>query len=253
MATLRAVVRTRLTAGLITILPIVITIWLVRVVFGWLRDASLWVVEAFLLSRWGREILQSWGVKAEGLTSIGLEVLPVKLQWGIATFSVLLTFFLLYVIGMFAAGMIGRRLIEFVESIVDRLPFVKTIYRTLKQMLELFGGGASKGFQRVVLVPFPNQITRSVGFVTSTFRDVVTGEELCAVFVAKTPNPTSGFVFVLRRADIIEVNWSVEDAVKTIMSGGILTPGEVTMITGSVGAARLAESPLHSAAVRDAT
>jgi len=244
LGTLRALIRTRITAGLLTVLPIVVTIWLVRVIFGWLRDASIWVVNYFLLSSWGRELLAEWGVPEQALLERGLAALPLRLQWGVSIFSVLLTFFLLYLIGLFGANVIGRRMIYWLEQIVERLPFVKTIYRTLKQVLGLFGPEKKPGFQRVALVPFPNELTRSIAFITNTFRDSLSGEELCTCFIASTPNPTTGFVFVVRRKDVIEVDWPVEDAVKAVMSGGILTPPYVTMLTESARlAAGLAAAP----------
>ncbi|MBP9026087.1 MAG: hypothetical protein KBH81_08090, partial [Phycisphaerae bacterium] len=73
---------------------------------------------------------------------------------------------------------------------------------------------------------------RTVGFITNTFKDSLTGEELCSVFIATTPNPTTGFVFVLRRSDLIEVDWSVEEAIKMAVSAGILSPPNITMMTG---------------------
>jgi uncharacterized membrane protein len=233
-ATLNALIRTRITAGLITILPIIITVLLIRVVFGWLRDASLWIVDAFLLSSWGRGVVERWGLTPAQLTEAGLQGLPAELQWGISLFCVALTVILLYLIGLFAANVLGRRALELIDLIAGRVPFVKTIYSALKQILALFSGESTQRFQRVALVPFPNQLTRSVGFITNTMQDATTGEELCAVFIATTPNPTTGFVFVVRRADITEVDWSIEDAVKIIMSGGILAPSDVTMSTGTV-------------------
>jgi uncharacterized membrane protein len=242
-ATIKALVRTRVTAGLITILPIVITIWLLRVVFAWFRDASFWLVSALLFSSWGHRLLEVTGIDLGTLTrnganpatlpSSGFDALPSGMRWGISIFSVLLTFFLLYVIGMFTANAIGRRLLDLFELVLDRVPFVKTIYRTLKQVLGLFGGDEKQKFQRVALVPFPNTLTRTVGFITNSFKDAITGEELCSVFIATTPNPTTGYVFILRRADIVEVDWTVEEAFKMAMSGGILSPTRVTMLTGT--------------------
>jgi uncharacterized membrane protein len=231
-ATIKALIRTRVSAGLITILPIVLTVWLVRVVFGWLRDASLWVVDAFLLSPFGREVLTGWGIDPQQLESSGLEILPPRMQWSISIFSVLLTFFVLYLIGLFMTNVIGRRLLDLVEFALERLPFVKTIYHTLKQVFAVFSADRSKGFQRVALIPYPNQITRSVGFITNSFRDAITGDELCSVFLPTAPNPTSGFVLIYKRSDIVEPNWSVEDAAKVIMSGGILSPEYMTMVPG---------------------
>jgi uncharacterized membrane protein len=194
-------------------------------------------LNAFLLSPLGRGLVENWGVTSQHLDAEGLKGLPRDLRWGISIFAVLLTIGVLYFIGLFAANVIGRRIIGWFDMLVARVPVVKSIYSASKQILTVFSGEATQQFQRVALVPFPNELTRSVAFITNTFRDSVTGEELCAAFIATTPNPTTGFVFILRRADIIEVNWSVEDAIRTVMSGGILAPGYVTMKLGTPGAA----------------
>ncbi len=239
LATLRRLIRARITAGLITILPVVVTIWLVMLVFRWLRDTSLWVLNALVLNPWGHKVLVAWGIPPEDITHEGLKSLPPPLQWGISIFSIVLTILLLYLVGMFAANVIGRRIIEWMEYLVGRVPFVKSIYSAAKQILSLFSGQQAQQFQRVALVPFPNEITRSVAFITNTFKDSVTGDDLCACFIATTPNPTTGFVFVLRRANIIEVDWTVEEAIKVIMSGGILAPTYVTMDTNAQRNARV--------------
>lgn len=229
-STLKAVFRARLTTGVITILPIVITVWVVRVIFMWMRDASLWVVEWYLFSRWGLPVLESWGVHPDHLTKIGLEALPTHMRWGIYIFSVLLTILVLYVVGMFAANLIGRRVIHWLEQLLNRLPLVKTVYRSLKQILTALSGAQQQNFQRVALVPFPNPLTRSVGFVTGMHRDAITGEDLCSIFIATTPNPTSGFVLLVKRSDLIEMDWSIEEAVRMVMSGGILVPSAVSVV-----------------------
>ncbi len=249
LATLKALIRTRITAGLLTVLPIIVTLWLLAVIFRVLRDASRWVVMGLLESNWFQENI--WKL-APGTTrpdvvdsELRLKQLLFEhpwLDWGISIFSVLLTFFLLYLIGLFTANLIGRRVLEWLELLVDRLPLVKTIYRTLKQIAGLFSGDQTKGFQRVALVPFPSEKTRSVAFITNTMRDSISGEELCCCFIATTPNPTTGFVFMLRRSEIIEVNWSVEEAIKLLISGGILAPTYITMISGPFAPAR-AEAP----------
>ncbi|MBU0638282.1 MAG: DUF502 domain-containing protein [Planctomycetes bacterium] len=239
-ATLKALVRTRVTAGLLVVLPIWVTILLIKFVFGLMRDSSQWVVEWGLHSELIARIVRSFGVKWEAFEPEGagvdartlekvLEQYPT-LDWGIAIFSVALTIFLLYIIGLFAANIFGRRLIDLFEHLLDRVPLVKTIYRSTKQIIATFTGDQSKSFQRVALIPFPQEKMRSVGFITAVFRDSVTNEELAAVFIPTTPNPTTGYLLVLRRAELVELDWSVEDAVRTIMSGGILRPDFLTIV-----------------------
>jgi len=268
-ATLRVLLRTRIMAGLLVVLPIYVTIWLLRAVFGLMRDSSLWVVEAYLRSPLGEGLLKSWRVaKPTGYKDwpdanpdfLNAEVrqipvtdkldflefrlghppemedffnmLPETVQWATAIVAVLLTIVILYAIGLFAANLLGRRVINTFESALDKVPLVKTVYRSTKQILSTFAGEQSQEFQRAALVPFPQEKMRSVGFITAIFKDSTTGEELAAVFIPTTPNPTTGYLQILKRKELVELDWSVEDAVRTIMSGGILRPEFLTIVPG---------------------
>lgn len=249
LATVRALIRARITAGLITILPIVVSLWLLKLIFTSMRDASQWGVEAVLGTEWGQTIvLPRWQQEEQPdiiaeFGKLGIQALPENVQWGIAIFSVLLTAFLLYIIGMFAANIVGRRLLDLVERVVDRVPLVKTVYRSTKQIMSSFTGEQSQSFQRVALIPFPQERMRCVGFITTIFHDSVSGEELCTVFIPTTPNPTTGYLQILRRSDLVELDWSVEDAVRTIMSGGILRPEFLTIVPKGKRSAFESEQP----------
>jgi len=227
-ATLKALFRTRITAGLLVVLPIWITYLLVTFLFGVMRDASQWVVELVLRSQRIEAFMNHIGVEWKALGS--LAELPVGWRWGISIFSVFLTIFALYAIGLFTANIFGRRIIETVERFLERVPLVKTVYRSSKQILVTLTGEPGRKFQRVALIPFPQERMRCVGFVTSTFHDSVSGEELATVFIPTTPNPTTGYLQVVRRSDLVEVDWTVEQAVQVIMSAGILRPDHVTIV-----------------------
>lgn len=226
--TLRTLLRARVTAGLVFVLPLWITYLLLRFVFELMRDTSLWVVDWYLRG-WGDRLVESWGVTAEEFAAQGVAVLPSKVQWGVAIFSVLLTMFFLYFVGVMTANIVGRRLVRVGEAILEQVPFVKTIYKSSKQILQTFAGETGQNFQRVVLIPFPSREVRSIGFVTATSRDAATGEELCSVYLPTAPSPTGGFVIVVRRSDVIDLDWTVEDALKTIISGGVLSPATIPL------------------------
>ncbi len=257
-ATIKALLRTRITAGLLVVLPIWITILLVKFVFSVMRDASLWLVEGILRGPLGKKLLDDWEVTdnassgseikitvREALENLQellgrvptqeefLGILPERVEWGIAILSVLLTIVILYAIGLFTKNIFGRRVIASYESLLDRVPLVKTVYRSSKQILSTFAGEQSQEFQRAALVPFPQEKMRCVGFITAIFNDSVTGEELATVFIPTTPNPTTGYLQILKREDLVELDWSVEDAVRTIMSGGILRPDFLTIVPGA--------------------
>lgn len=251
-ATFKALIRTRVTTGLLVVLPIYITYLLVMFVFKLLRDASLWLIVSILTFYGktlppdrGSELAKWWGLKTEkGLSPEDPVVIldapvaevfvqmPGLAKWIISIIAVFLTIFVLYSIGLLAANIIGKRVIETMESILDHVPLVKTVYRSSKQILTTFTGDQAQNFQRVALIPFPQERMRCVGFITAVFTDSVTDEELASVFIPTTPNPTTGYLQILRRKDLIELNWSVEDAVRVIMSGGILRPDFITIKAG---------------------
>lgn len=220
--TFKKLLKARVTTGLITILPIYVTWVIVRFLFELMRDSSQWVVYGVLDGGWVKYMPDALGITWEGIH--GEQLKNPAIQWTIAVASVFLTVGLLYAVGLFAAHFLGRRVIDAMERILDRVPLVKTVYRSCKKILVTFGGEQETNFQRVALVPFPEPNCRSIGFVTGVARDAKSGDELCTCFIATTPNPTTGFVFVVRRSDLIELDWSVEDAIKVVMSGGILAP-----------------------------
>ncbi|MCA9243722.1 MAG: DUF502 domain-containing protein [Phycisphaerales bacterium] len=249
--TLKAVFRARITTGLLVVLPVYVTYLLVRFIFELMRDASQWLVEAYITTEFGASVRRFFQIDLDSLkASLGhnptpaemVAALPAWMQWVISIFSVLVTIFLLYAIGLFAANVFGKRLLLRMERMVDHLPFVKTVYRSSKQILETLAGDQTKNFQRVALIPFPQERMRCVGFITSTFHDSVSGEELATVFIPTTPNPTTGYLQILRRVELVEVDWSVEEAVRTIMSGGILRPEHLTIVPS--GRPELPQRPL---------
>lgn len=225
--------RRRMTAGLILVIPIWITFVVVEFLFHIMRDASLWAVEAMLVGPVGKPMLDWLGITAQQVAEGGSQVLPPAIRWGVAIFACLVTITLLYFLGMVTSHFLGRRAIAAAEAIVDRMPLVKTVYRASKQVLAAFAGDSGGEYQRVALIPFPSDSLRSIGFITRLIRDAKTGEEYCACFIAAAPNPTSGFVFVCRRSEITELDLSVEDAIRMVMSGGVLLP-EVMNFSGRV-------------------
>ncbi|MGC6536152.1 MAG: DUF502 domain-containing protein [Candidatus Puniceispirillaceae bacterium] len=131
------------------------------------------------------------------------------------------------IIGALAAGFIGRWLIGFGESLLNRMPFVGTIYGASKQILETVMASQSDAFREVVLVEYPRKDLWVIGFVTGTTKGEVQDaiiEDTVNVFVPTTPNPTSGFLLFCPRGDLRYLDMSVEDAVKLVVSGGIVTP-----------------------------
>jgi len=134
-------------------------------------------------------------------------------------------FIILTVIGMLARNVIGKRLILFGESILARIPMVNKIYRAVQQISHAFVGKVI--FTRVVLLQYPRKGIYSIGFVTSDTKGEIGSEiskDSINVFLPTTPNPTSGYLLFVPEKDTISLSMSVEDAMKLVISGGAVTP-----------------------------
>lgn len=138
-----------------------------------------------------------------------------------------ITLVLIYLAGVIATNVIGRRLIGYGESLLARVPLFRYLYTGIKQILQSFATPREGGFLQVVLVEFPKKGMRAIGFVTNESR-VESGEKLLSVFIPTSPNPTSGFLEIVRENDIIKTNISIDDALKMVLSVGKVSLQEVT-------------------------
>jgi uncharacterized membrane protein len=216
----RTLLRTRIVAGLLTVLPIWLTYVLVRFIFdpafNVMKSTTVPVATKLTeLLRKSPNPLISW-------------VLEIYSPWVVPTVAVLLTLFLLYCLGLFSANVFGRRIIDSIESVFERLPMIKTLYRSIKQITVAIGDFQSMHFQRVVLIDFPSPGMKRVAFLTSVMTDAETGRRIATVFVPYTPYLVTGFMQLVPLDEVWETNWSVEQAVKWIMSGGIIHPSTLT-------------------------
>lgn len=214
-AALRRLLRTRIMAGVLTVLPIWVTYAVVKFVFNTLRDASE------PLARWVTEEY------AKNPLSPVPAFLKPRLDWLVPVFAVLLTLSLLYMLGLFTANVFGRRVISGLERLVDRVPLVKTVYRSTKQVISTLAGQTGMTGAKVVLVEFPRPGMKCIGFLTSMIKDKDTGQDLCMVFIATTPNPTTGYMQIVPVEEVSEIDMSIEEAAKLLVSGGVLAPSEM--------------------------
>jgi uncharacterized membrane protein len=132
----------------------------------------------------------------------------------------------LWILGEITAHVVGRRFLGLGEKILLKVPVVRVIYRTSKQVVTAFEGQDRAAFKSVVFLEFPRQGMRALGFVTSTIEQP-DGSTWNTVFVPTTPNPTTGFLQVVRTAEVTATDFSVEEAFKMIMSLGVLSPERV--------------------------
>jgi uncharacterized membrane protein len=136
------------------------------------------------------------------------------------------TVVLIYVAGIIARNIIGRRILHFGDSLLVRVPIFRQLYSGIRQILESFAAPDKTGFMQVVLVEFPRKGMRALGFVTNELKET-TGEKLVSVLIPTSPNPTSGFLQIVKEKDIIRTNLSVDEALKMVVSAGRMTPDEV--------------------------
>jgi len=149
------------------------------------------------------------------------------LGFSIPGFGIVLAISILLVTGMLAANLFGRRLVEFWEAILNRIPLVRSIYSSVKQISTTILDSNGKSFRKVVMLQYPRKGIWSIGFLTN--EDVSTdidglNEDFAAVFVPTTPNPTSGFIIMVPRDDFTELDMSVEEGFKFIISMGVIIP-----------------------------
>jgi len=142
--------------------------------------------------------------------------------------GILLTIIILLVTGMLVANFAGRRLLALGEAILQRIPVVRSVYGASKNFAEVVLGDSGDSFKKVLLIEYPRKGLYSLAFQTSSALGEVqakTGEDVVCTFVPTTPNPTSGFIIMVPRQDIIELEMEVDEALKMIISLGVVVPG----------------------------
>ena len=139
--------------------------------------------------------------------------------------------FLLFtiVIGWLAKGIIGRSMIRYAESLVERTPVVRSIYSGIKQISETVFAQTDRSFQKACLIEYPRKGIWAIGFISTVAKGEVSERagntgDLLSVFVPTTPNPTSGFLLFLPAEDVVELEMSVEDTAKLVISAGLVYP-----------------------------
>ena len=153
---------------------------------------------------------------------------PVALLgFSIPGFGIILALSILLLTGMLAANLFGRRFVEIWERILNKIPLVRSIYSSIKQISNTIFDPSGKSFRKVVMLQYPRKGLWSIGFLTNdNVGDEMSAvdDRLVAVFIPTTPNPTSGFIIMTRNDEITELNISVEEGFKFIISMGVIIP-----------------------------
>ena len=145
--------------------------------------------------------------------------------------GILLVLVCLYLIGMVVSNVVGRQFFRFLEGLSRRIPVIKAVYQVGKQLSEGLAGVEDKqAFKKVLLVSWNNDGVWAIGFVAGKFVDQRTGENMLRIFVPHVPSPTTGFVFIVKESQTIDPGWTMEEGIKLIVSGGIISPKEIKKV-----------------------
>lgn len=139
--------------------------------------------------------------------------------------GVLLSFFLLLITGFFVTNFMGQRLMQWSESLLERIPLVRSIYHATKQVIQAILSTDSQAFRKVLLIEYPRHGIWSIAFQTGSVNQEIedhTGSHMVSIFVPTTPNPMGGFLIMLPKSEVIELNMSIDQALKFIISLGVM-------------------------------
>jgi uncharacterized membrane protein len=197
-------IRKYLLSGVFTLLPLVVTLWILRGISTALND-----------------------IFREPLTWLAHQIhVPDPPTWGLALFSALVTLLLLLVVGALVGNIIGRQLLAWLDELMMHVPVVKTIYGATRQLMGAIQSGQGGSFKDVVLVEWPYPGSYTLGFVAS--RDcswaIPDGQTMIAVYVPTSPNPTSGYVVMIEASRVRPVNLNADQALTWAVSGGVVVP-----------------------------
>lgn len=206
--------RRYLVAGLLVWIPLGVTIFILRVLIGLMDRTLLLIPQQYRPEEWF------------GFTIPGL--------------GLILTLLVLLITGLLAANIVGRSMVGLWESMLDRIPVVRSVYSAAKNFAEIVFSDSGQSFKKVLLIEYPRKGVYSLAFQTATSLGEVQGrmgEEMICTFVPTTPNPTSGYIIILPKKDVIELDMEIDEALKMIISLGVVVP--------AWGKDQIAELPLE--------
>jgi len=213
-------IRGRIGAGVLIVIPLAVTIFLIRYIYGLFLSVGVWLVY--------------WALRvAHVLFTIEGEpqrIDPADAGLEQKAVAVVLTILMLYMLGWLGTNVVGKRFIGFFEHLLDRIPLVATVYSAIKRMVEaLSGSNKATGDQKAVLIDFPHDNMKAVALMTNIITDRATGKQYATVFVPTTPNPTSGYMELVPIERITYTDWTMEEALSMILSAGAGAKPEVTL------------------------
>ncbi|MDR0647439.1 MAG: DUF502 domain-containing protein [Puniceicoccales bacterium] len=195
--------------GLFVLLPLGVTFFVIQILLNKVGHPA----STLLFGNWIKNLDKQWIECILNLISVGVVIAFI------ACF------------GWFSQYFLGKCVLRFTEKLISNVPFINSVYKTVKQLVDTLAQDKKTLFQKAVLVEFPRKGLYSVGFLTSDSKGEIqekTSEEVYCVFVPTTPNPTTGFLIMVPKEHIVNLDMSIGDAMKIIISGGAIVPPYVT-------------------------
>ena len=201
--------------GLLILVPLAITVWVLNLVIGTLDQSLLLVPARFRPT-------SLFGFDIPGLGTI-------------------LTIVIVFLTGLLTNNLVGNYVVKLWEKLLQRIPIVNSLYSSVKQVSDTLFSSSGNAFRKAVLVPYPHQNSWTIAFLTGVpggdAANHLVGDYV-SVYVPTTPNPTSGFFLMMKRSDVVELDMSVDAALKYIVSMGVVAPAEVVAVAAPVTAAK---------------
>ncbi len=195
--------RANFLTGLVVVVPVVLTIWLT------------WAFITFVDSR-----VVPWVPRTYRPSTY--------IEWDIPGFGLVIFLLFTTIVGYFAKRVFGMQLIRMGESVLGRMPIVRSIYNAVKQIVETVLSQTNTSFRQACLVEYPRRDVWAVAFIATDTKgevyDKTGGEEMYSIFLPSTPNPTTGFLMFVPKKDVILLDMTIEEAAKLIISGGLVVP-----------------------------
>ena len=210
---MRKGIRGHFYAGLIVILPLFLTIFIIN----WMVNFIVAVTKESFFTTLINNAIIFFGIENN------IHLVTVVYILYLLSILIFITF-----IGYIAKNIVGKKITRFINKIIGRLPIVKHIYTTINQIVSLVSSEKGNTYKKAIAVEYPRKGIYSIGFLTSEENAILsgkTGKELCNVFIPTSPNPTSGMFICVAKEDIIFLDMKIDDAVKLIISGGVIVPG----------------------------
>ena len=203
-----AAARNKLFTGILVAIPIIVTIWVLQIAYGFIKGISNPFLDEF------------WVFKPNAESNY-----PGLTLGEVPSVSFFVTLLILVLLGIMATNVLGRRILEWLERVMLRVPVVATIYAAVKQVIDSFRAfNNASNFKRVVYIEYPSEGCRLIALVTGQFYDQALGKEMIIVVIPTAPNPMTGLVVLVESSKVIESSLTIEEATKLIVSAGLVAP-----------------------------